>query len=65
MGNFNLHYPKIAKYLSDIGLHGSIKTETATHNHGNHLNKIFTNQSVLSASCDQAPFPSDHLIIST
>jgi len=43
MGDFNFHLSKITCFFNTIGLKGSVKPGSATHNLGNQLDEIFTN----------------------
>ena len=46
-----------------MGIHGALAPNIPTHEQGNQIDKIFSNQTVLEYNCLPAPFPTDHSII--
>jgi hypothetical protein len=48
-----------------MDIHGSLNPETDNHTQRNILDEILINKKIISTSCTQAPFPTDHLIVTT
>ena len=64
MRDFNLNLQNITKYLEPIGFKRVIRSGIAICSLGNQINQVFCNQPIIFSKCEDAPFPTDLLVIS-